>query len=110
MFKGNKNKQYTKTMMDRIINVSLIDLQLPFILAYLGKENIAETLGGLIVSEIIAVFLVYCCKSYFETKQSENVRLQENNNMEETESAEAENEGKGINLLESDIKQDSEVE
>jgi hypothetical protein len=67
-------------MMDRIINVALIDLQFPFILAFLGKENIAETLGGLIVTEIIGVFLVYCTKSYFETKESEKVRLQEEQN------------------------------
>lgn len=72
-----QNKTYTKVMMDRIIFISLFDLQLPFVLAFLGKENIAETLGGIIATEIISVFLVYCCKSYFETKESEKVRLQE---------------------------------
>jgi hypothetical protein len=67
-------------MMNKIVNVALIDLQFPFILAFLGKDNIAETLGGLIVTEIIGVFLVYCVKSFFETKEAEKIRLQEQQN------------------------------
>lgn len=63
--------------MTLIVIISLIDLQLPFILAFFGKEQIAETLGGLIVTELIGVFLVYCAKSFFETRESENVRMAE---------------------------------
>lgn len=66
---------YTKKMMNKIIFVALLDLQIPFILAFLGKEQIAETLGITIVTEIIGVFLVYCAKSFFETRESEKVRL-----------------------------------
>lgn len=68
---------YTKSMMDRIVNVALVDMQFPFILAFLGKENIAETMGGLIVTEIVGVFVAYCLKSFFETNESEKVRLKE---------------------------------
>lgn len=68
---------YTKKMMSRIINVALIDMQFPFLLALLGRDQIAETLGGLIVTEIIGVFLVYCAKSFFETKEEQRVRLKE---------------------------------
>ncbi len=68
---------YTKKMMTRIINVALVDMQFPFLLALLGREQIAETLGGLIVTEIIGVFLVYCAKSFFETKEEQRMRLQE---------------------------------
>lgn len=68
-------KTYTKKALTCILTISLIDLQLPFVLAFLGRDEIAETLGGLIVTEIIGVFLVYCAKSYFETKESERVRL-----------------------------------
>lgn len=68
---------FTKKMMNRIIFVALIDLQLPFVLAFLGKEQIAETLGITIVTEIIGVFLVYCAKSFFETREAEKVRLAE---------------------------------
>ena len=70
-------KTYTKKMMSRIITVALIDMQFPFVLAFLDKTNIAETLGGLIVTEIIGVFLVYCAKSFFETRESEKIRMVE---------------------------------
>ena len=70
-------KTFTKKAMKWIIAVALIDMQFPFILAFLNKTQIAETLGGLIVTEIIGVFLVYCAKSFFETRESERVRLQE---------------------------------
>lgn len=72
-----KKRTYTKDKMDLILNVALIDMQFPFILALMGRENIAETMGGLIITEIIAVFLVYCAKSYFETNAQENIRLKE---------------------------------
>lgn len=75
--RSRKNHTYTKRMMTRIITIALLDMQFPFILALLGRDQIAETLGGLIVTEIVGVFLVYCVKSFFETKESEKVRLQE---------------------------------
>lgn len=68
---------FTKKMMRIIIFVALLDMQLPFVLAFLGKEQIAETLGITVVTEIIGVFLVYCAKSFFETKEAEKVRLAE---------------------------------
>lgn len=81
---------YTKKMMGRIITVALLDMQFPFILALLGREQIAETLGGLIVTEIVGVFSVYCLKSFFETKESEKTRLLEKQ-MESNDSESEEN-------------------
>lgn len=67
------NKQakitFTKITIKWILVVALIDIQLPFILAFLGKEQIAEDLGKLIVTEIIGVFFTYCLKSFFETRE-----------------------------------------
>lgn len=81
-----KFTSFTKKMMTLIVVISLIDLQFPFILAFLGKTQIAETLGGLLITEIIAVFLVYCAKSFFETKEEEKVKyLKERYGMEEEE-------------------------
>lgn len=79
---------YTKRMMNRIVHVALVDMQFPFLLAFLGKDDIAETLGGLIVTEIVGVFLVYCAKSFFETREEEKVRLQEQIMSNETENDE----------------------
>ena len=75
--KRGSSATYTKKMMNRIIAVALIDMQSPFLLAMFDKQEIAETLGGLIVTEIIGIFLVYCTKSFFETKESEKIRMQE---------------------------------
>lgn len=75
--RSGRQSTYTKKMMSRIINIALVDMQFPFILALLGKNAIAETLGGIIVSEVIGVFLVYCAKSFFETRESEKVRMEE---------------------------------
>lgn len=72
-----RHPTYTKQMMSRIINIALLDMQLPFILALIGRPEIAETLGGIIVTEVIGVFLVYCAKSFFETREEENIRLKE---------------------------------
>lgn len=69
-------KTFTKQIMTWIVGVALLDMQFPFILAFLGKDQIAETLGGLIATEIIGIFLVYCCKSFFETREEEKVRLE----------------------------------
>ena len=70
-----RKNTFTKKMMTRIINVALFDMQLPFLLALLGKEQIAETLGGLIVAEIIGTFLAYCAKSFFETKEEKRMEM-----------------------------------
>lgn len=43
-----------------------------YILAYLGKEQIAESLSQVALTEIIAVVLVYCIKSLFENLSKNN--------------------------------------
>lgn len=83
---------YTKKMMSWIIAVALIDMQFPFILALLGREQIAETMGSIIVTEIIGVFLVYCAKSFFETKEAEKTRLREEQLQRKSESEDSESE------------------
>lgn len=90
MKRPKRFRTYTKKMMNRIVNVALIDMQFPFILAFFGKEQIAETMGGIIVTELVGIFLVYCAKSYFETKASENIRLQEQQIQIESEDSESE--------------------
>lgn len=83
---------YTKKIMTRVITVALMDMQFPFILALLGREQIAETMGGLIVTEIVGVFLVYCLKSFFETKEAEKNRIIEQRMQTEPEGSEREEE------------------
>ena len=58
---------FTKIAVTAILGVSLVDLQLSYILAFEGKEQIAETLSATIVEMIIGVMLGYFLKALFET-------------------------------------------
>ena len=58
---------FTKKAVAIILVVSLIDLQLSYILAFMGKEQIAEALSSTIAETVIGVMLGYFLKSLFET-------------------------------------------
>ena len=60
-------KTYSKKAVTVILAVCLIDLQLSYLLAFLGKEQIAETLSSQIATVIIGVMIGYFLKALFET-------------------------------------------
>ena len=43
-----------------------------YLLAYLGREQIAESLSQVAITEIIGVVLAYCLKSLFENMSKHN--------------------------------------
>lgn len=76
---------FTKIAVFVILVVSLIDLQLSYILAFMGKEQIAESLSTNIANTIVGVMLGYFMKALFETffeKREERLN-KELNNMED---------------------------
>ena len=76
---------FTKRAVFVILVVSLIDLQLSYILAFIGKEQIAESLSSTIASTVIGVMIGYFMKALFETffeKREERLR-KDKTNMEE---------------------------
>ena len=81
---------FTKKAVAVILIVSLIDLQLSYILAFMGKEQIAESLSSTIANTIIGVMLGYFLKALFETFFEErekrlNKKLEQNCSFEEDE-------------------------
>ena len=71
---GKRIKQYrewlttfTKKAVVAILAVSLVDLQLTYVLAFMGKEQIAESLSSTIASMVVGVMLGYFLKALFET-------------------------------------------
>lgn len=70
-------KTFTKQWVARLMYLAVIDLQISYILAFLGRENIAEELSKVIVLEIVGVMVGYFCKSFFETREEEKNRVQE---------------------------------
>ena len=84
---------FTKKAVTVILIVSLIDLQLSYILAFMGKEQIAESLSSTIADTIIGVMLGYFFKALFETFLDErekrlNKKLELDRLSEEDESVE----------------------
>ena len=75
--KRSNFKTFTKEWVSRLMYIAVFDIQLSYVLAFIGREQIAETLSITVVTEIIGVMAVYFAKSFLETKESERIRLQE---------------------------------
>ena len=58
---------FTKRAVAAILVVSLIDLQLSYVLAFMGEAQIAESLSSTIASTVVGVMLGYFLKALFET-------------------------------------------
>lgn len=58
---------FSKKAVAIILVVSLIDLQFSYVLAFMGKEQIAESLSSEIASVIVGVMIGYFMKALFET-------------------------------------------
>ena len=77
---------YTKAAVTIVLIVSLVDLQLSYILAFLGKTEIAETLSSTIAEVIVGVMLGYFLKALFETFfEKREERLDRQTEQNETE-------------------------
>ena len=63
---------FTKALVAFITLVSLIDLQLSYILAFMDKMAIAEDLSKHICTTILGVAFVYMIRAYFDTKAEKN--------------------------------------
>ena len=80
--KRDERRTYTKKAVKSLLIVGVLNAEIPYLLAYLGREPCAE-LAIAWITESVAVILGYLCKAYFETKQAEQVRLQEKKMTEE---------------------------
>lgn len=77
---------FTKRAVTLILVVALVDLQLSYILAFLGKEQIAESLSTTVAETIVGVMLGYFLKALFETffeKREERLNKKLNQEMED---------------------------
>lgn len=66
----------TNTTTKRIVGFCLVNgvawVWCSYLLAYLGRADIAESLSKVAITEIIGVVLVYCLKSLFENISKNN--------------------------------------
>lgn len=63
-----KFETYTKRIVGLVVFVCLIDLQLTYVLAFMDKIQIAETLSSQICVTIVGTVVVYLIRAYFDTK------------------------------------------
>lgn len=76
MKKRKNNKfTYTKWIVSILITIAVVDLQLTYILAFLGSPETLQETSGKLITEILGVVLVYCVKSFFETREEEKNKL-----------------------------------
>lgn len=81
-----KRNTYTKKLVKWILAISVFDLQLSYLLAFLGRTEIAENLSMTVVTAIIGTVITYCIKSFKETKEEEKLRFdRETNNTKQEE-------------------------
>lgn len=81
---------FTKLWVTVLLFVGIIDLQLSYLLAFLGKTEIAESLSIAVVTEILGVSVAYIIRAHFDTRQERKQEL--NNHMFDAELEEIENE------------------
>ena len=78
--KKTKKTTFTKTWVNRVMWFSCIWVTWSFVLATIGVENIAETLGIAVITEIIAVCIAYFIKSVVETDKEEKMKYRRDSN------------------------------
>lgn len=67
-----KTFEFSKLIVAWLLLNGTIWVYLSYVLAYLGKADIAETLSKAIVAEILGVVLIYCLKALFENLSKNN--------------------------------------
>lgn len=81
---------FTKLWVSVLLIVGIIDLQLSYVLAFLGHTEIAEQLSIAVVTEILGVSVAYIIRAHFDTRQEKKQEL--NNRMFDAELEELESE------------------
>jgi hypothetical protein len=71
--KNRKKTEYTKIIVGWLLLNGTIWTYLSYYLAYLGKEEIAESLSKAVVTEILGVFAAYACKALLENLSKNNL-------------------------------------
>lgn len=63
---AKREKEYSKRLLTRIVNSSILMMWGTYVLAWYGKTDVAETLSKTIAASIIAVVVGYLAKSVIE--------------------------------------------
>ena len=81
---------FTKKWVNRLLWFGCICISMSYVLAFLGKEQIAESLSETVATVIIATIIPYFCKSFFETREEERLKYQREQNEKSASAEESE--------------------
>ena len=70
-----KFETYTKRLVAIVVFIALIDLQLSYVLAFMGMTQIAEALSIQICVTLLGTIIVYVIRAHFDTKAEKNNEL-----------------------------------
>lgn len=84
MARPKKFNTFTKKAVKWLLILGTINGMVPFLLSAFGREPCTE-MGIAWITEVVAVILGYMCKAFFETKESEKVRLYEERKVKQDE-------------------------
>lgn len=76
-----RDSEYSKRLLTKIVNHSLLMMWASYVLAWYGKTEIAETLSKTIASAVIAVVVGYLAKSVIENLSKNTTCFGQNINM-----------------------------
>lgn len=76
-----REAEYSKRLLNRIVNSSILMMWATYILAWCGKTEVAETLSKTIATSIIAVVVGYLAKSVIENISKHTDTFGKNNNI-----------------------------
>lgn len=71
-----KSSTYSKKWVSRLLACGCIWITLSYVLAFMDKVQIAESLSSTVATVVIATILGYLCKSFFETREEEKLKYQ----------------------------------
>lgn len=72
-----KKNTYTKKMVTAILAISIIDIQLSYILAFFDKGQVVDSLSNQLCITILGVSFAYMIRAYFDSK-AEHKNLDDN--------------------------------
>ncbi|GEM_PF-5879671 len=68
---------FTKKWVNRLMWFFVIWISLSYVLAFCGRDQIAESLSQTVMTGGVAIFAGYMLKAYFGTYSKENLRYKE---------------------------------
>lgn len=83
--KDDDKSTFTKRKVNLILNFCILGITMSYVLAFLDKVQIAESLSSTMATVIIGTMAPYMCKAFFETREQKSNALKKASMLAELE-------------------------